>query len=462
MRAGKLPRGCEYIEARCNILRRDVENAVLELKGEINLLDAAAINSVLKWERHGLLAAHWLRTEIDTLSASDRLRFSEATLIAAVVDEAAMFGMSEDSKVRSDTELIRAVRPSLATTGGRLLVVSTPFAEKGYCYQTWKRAFGHDDCDVLCWNASSLTMNKTLSPKVVERAVAEDATAANVEFCTSPGLFRSDVDEFISRQAVEALVIPGRTELPPQAGIAYSAFADMSGGRKDDASLAIGHREDRKIILDVLHRFPAPHSPYEVVARMVTTLRQYRCDRLVGDSYSAEFVREAFASHGINYRRCSTSLWREASAGQGIGGLAHGVLKPKSQLYAELLPRLTSAEVELLDDEVMVSQLAGLQRRTRSGQRDSIDHAPGNKDDLANSVAGVCDSVSQRRIVAGLFNGAAQAGGPSRVERELDRLARQRQIDYADLKRAADRGQDHNREWRLAMARAGRADFPGL
>jgi hypothetical protein len=78
MRAGKLPKGCEYIEVRCNLLRRDVENAVLELKGEINLLDAAAINSILKWERHGLLAAHWLRMEIDSLSASDRLRFSEA------------------------------------------------------------------------------------------------------------------------------------------------------------------------------------------------------------------------------------------------------------------------------------------------------------------------------------------------------------------------------------------------
>ncbi len=41
-------------------------------------MDAAAINSILKWERHGLLAAHWLRHEADKLSPSDRLRFSEA------------------------------------------------------------------------------------------------------------------------------------------------------------------------------------------------------------------------------------------------------------------------------------------------------------------------------------------------------------------------------------------------
>ena len=47
-------------------------------KGEVNIVDAAAVNSILKWERHGLLAQHWLRKEADKLSAGDRLRFSEA------------------------------------------------------------------------------------------------------------------------------------------------------------------------------------------------------------------------------------------------------------------------------------------------------------------------------------------------------------------------------------------------
>jgi hypothetical protein len=78
MRGGKLPKGCEYIENRVNALRRQVEAAVLEAKGVINIVDAAAVNSILKWERHGLLAAHWLRKEADKLSAGDRLRFSEA------------------------------------------------------------------------------------------------------------------------------------------------------------------------------------------------------------------------------------------------------------------------------------------------------------------------------------------------------------------------------------------------
>jgi hypothetical protein len=78
MRGSRLPPGCRYIENRVNDLRRQIEAALLAAKGEINIVDAAAINSILKWERHGLLAAHWLRREAATLSASDRLRFSEA------------------------------------------------------------------------------------------------------------------------------------------------------------------------------------------------------------------------------------------------------------------------------------------------------------------------------------------------------------------------------------------------
>lgn len=78
MRGGKLPKGCQYIENRVNALRRQVEAAIIEARGQITIVDAAAVNSILKWERHGLLAAHWLRREADKLSAGDRLRFSEA------------------------------------------------------------------------------------------------------------------------------------------------------------------------------------------------------------------------------------------------------------------------------------------------------------------------------------------------------------------------------------------------
>lgn len=315
------------------------------------------------------------------------------SVISAIVDEIAMFGLSDESKVRSDTELVRAIRPALATTGGRLLCVGTPYAAKGHAYVTYKRAFGNENCDILCWNAPSTTMNPTLNAKVVTRAIEEDPIAASVEYCVSPGLFREDVDNFISREQVESLVVPNRFELPPMDNTNYASFADVSGGRHDDACVAIAHREGRTVVLDCIARYAAPHNPYEVVASIAGTIRCYGLDNCNGDSYAAEWTRMAFRSHGIEYNRATRSVWNEGAAAK------NKVAKPKSQLYLELLPRLHSGEIELLDNDTLISQLASLQRRTRSGGRDTVDHPPGGHDDVANCLAGVCDAVMQRRAI---------------------------------------------------------------
>lgn len=323
----------------------------------------------------------------------DPKRVRGFTVIAAIIDEVSMFHLAEDSRVRSDTELIRSIRPSLASTGGRLLCVGTPYQARGYSYETWKRAYGNDDCDVLCWNAPSLLMNVTLSPRVVERALAEDPIAARCEYCVEPGVFREDVDDYVARAVVESLVVRGRRELPPRRNVQYRAFADVSGGRHDDACLAIGHQEQRVAVIDCLARFKAPHNPFEVVAQMAETIRRYNLQQATGDAYAAEWTRTAFKAHGIVYRRASQSQWKEGAA------IKHQVPKSKNELYASLLPRLHSAEIELPDDETLIQQLSSLQRRTRSGGRDVIDHPPGGHDDTANVVAGVADLVSQRRVI---------------------------------------------------------------
>lgn len=374
------------------------------------------------------------------------------SLISCVVDEIAHFGLSEESKVRSDLELVRALRPSLASTGGRLLSVGTPYAAKGYAYATWKSSYGSDESDILCWNASSLLMNPTLNEKVVQRHLEEDPIAARVEYCVEPGSFREDVDNFISRAEVEALVVPNRKELPPRAGIRYAAFCDVSGGRHDDAALSIAHKEGRIVVVDCLERYKSPHNPYECVAKMCQTLQRYGCDRAVGDAYAAEWTRTAFQSHGIRYERASKSVWKEGSSAKTK------VAKPKSVLYAELLPRLHSGEIELLDNENMITQLSSLERRTRSGGRDTIDHPPSGHDDCANVVAGVCDAVTQRRIVITADNLSAPSQRNNHdTAAELARSREHRESYEAEMQRLHEGGSDDSRDvWESIMARVGR------
>ncbi|RUW47669.1 hypothetical protein EOA32_28095, partial [Mesorhizobium sp. M1A.F.Ca.ET.072.01.1.1] len=55
------------------------------------------------------------------------------TSIGAVFDELAFF-MSDEYSANTDKEILNAVRPSLATTSGPLIAISSPFAKTGEVY----------------------------------------------------------------------------------------------------------------------------------------------------------------------------------------------------------------------------------------------------------------------------------------------------------------------------------------
>jgi hypothetical protein len=72
--------------------------------------------------------------------------------------------------------------------------------------------------------------------------------------------------------------------------------------------------------------------------------------------------------------------------------------KSKSDLYRDMLPLLNSGRVVLPKIERSINQLANLERRVARSGKDSIDHAPGAHDDVANAVAGVDRLVTWRGV----------------------------------------------------------------
>src|SRR5262249_9087548 len=134
------------------------------------------------------------------------------------------------------------------------------------------------------------------------------------------------------------------------------------------------------------------------------TLRAYRCDVVVGDRYAGEWPREQFRKRGVTYEPSEAS---------------------KSDLYREALPMFTSARVRLLDHARLLLQLMGLERRTARGGRDSIDHAPGGHDDLANAACGALTVAARQGSGDGAVLAANLAAEPRRRlidEREFELL----------------------------------------
>ena len=132
-------------------------------------------------------------------------------------------------------------------------------------------------------------------------------------------------------------------------------------------TLAIAHQEESRVVLDVLRERRPPFSPEDVVKEFSEQMKAYRISKVSGDRYGGDWPHDRFRTHGIRYEAVS---------------------KPKSDLYLELLPMINSGQVELLDHRRLFAQLCRLERRTARSGRDTIDHAPGAHDDLANAAAG--------------------------------------------------------------------------
>jgi len=297
------------------------------------------------------------------------------SLIGVICDEIA-FWSTDDGAANPDTEILNGLRPGMATMPGALLLaISSPYARRGALWDAHRKHYGQDGDPVLVWQAPTTAMNPAVDRQVIADAYAADEAAAAAEYGAE---FRRDIESFVSREAVEAVVVPGRRELPPVSDRRYLPFVDPSGGSQDSMTLAIAHQENGRAVLDVVRERKPPFNPSEVVAEFAATLKAYRVASVSGDRYAGEWPRERFREHGVAYEPAE---------------------KTKSEIYGELLPLVNSDRVELLDNPRLVGQLCGLERRTSRAGRDSIDHAPGAHDDVANAAAGAILAAQARRVM---------------------------------------------------------------
>jgi hypothetical protein len=291
------------------------------------------------------------------------------TVACAILEEVAFF--RSDESANPDKEVVNALKPSLATIPESLLIsISTPYSKRGILFETFRKYYGQAG-KTFVWKSESSKMNSTLDASIIKDALKDDPAAARSEWLAE---WREDVQTFLSQDAVEGVVIPGRGDLPKIDGVSYSAFLDPSGGRNDSFTAAICHSEKSgKIIVDVLRERRSPFRPSEVVSEFSAVLQAYGITSAKSDRWGGEWVSESFRKHGITVEASEFSV---------------------SELYVEFLPIILNGAVELPDNARLTAQLVNLERRTRTGGKDLITHFPGGHDDLANAAAGAVVATS--------------------------------------------------------------------
>jgi hypothetical protein len=275
-------------------------------------------------------------------------------------------------QANSDEEVQTSIRRGqLGFRNPKLVKISTPYLKSGVLWEDHANHYGQDSPDVLVWQASSQLMNPTLREDRLEQVQRLDPQRFAREYLAE---FSDDLTAFLPLDWITDAVVDGRYELPPQEGTRYTAACDPSGGGADTFGFSLVHSEgegkDQRIVQDVLRGWKrvGKESPdlRAVVSKIAGLCREYRVSRIMGDRYSAGWVRQSFAEEGITYEPAKHT---------------------KAEAYLEALPLFSRGQLELLDHSEMMREFQCLERRTRAGGRDIVDHPRAGHDDYSNVTA---------------------------------------------------------------------------
>lgn len=291
---------------------------------------------------------------------------------AAIMDEVAFYRQEASNDADREVE-VAIERGQVSFPHPKMLLISTPYAKTGLLYDNYVRYFGHEDAEVLVWQAPTSLMNPSISAAKLAKRRRADASRASREYDAN---FLDDVTSFFPPELLEAATVEGRRELPPQPGIRYVAAVDPSGGTGADAfTLAIVHAEHRDgrpfMVQDVMRGWNSPRGEKlaldGTVAEIAAVLARYGLYRVVGDRYAGEWPTQEFRKHAVAYEQAD---------------------RDKSAAYIETEPWVTTGSIELLDHPELLREAGLLEKRLRAGGKKAlIDHPRGAHDDHPNALA---------------------------------------------------------------------------
>lgn len=319
----------------------------------------------------------YLKNRIVISIKSCTFRGSRGYSTAAVLCEEMAFWRSEESSANPAAEVLDSVIPSLMD-GAKLIGLSTPYAKFGVLYNTFKEHYGKSDSDILVFKSDTLTLNPTYKQSLIDRFMKRDKAVARSEYFAE---WREDVTNFLSESQVDSATLKG-IEMQPfmiEHKHRYKAFCDPSGGKSDSMTLAIAHADEGFCVLDFLMEIRAPFNPTEVVKTFVDVLRRYGIHEIEGDRYAGEWVASSYKKRNISYIPSKLD---------------------KSQIYLEAQALISMHRVMLLDNKRLKQQLLSLERRVKSGGRDTVDHpqSKGMHDDVCNAALGAVVGVFSKEI----------------------------------------------------------------
>jgi len=389
----------DYIEAKLHKLEANGHSVLAKTPGQMKAITADEIRLINQ-------------VVIATFPCK-KVAVRGVTCFCFIADEIGHWQVEEDA-YNADIEVIRAIRPAMATVKRRKLIkISTPFIEAGVFHDDWRNR--ERTRQLVIHEIPTELMN----PSVPKTFLAEEQLADPDSYQREYLAKWSGVGgNFISGDLVDACTEPGLKMRPYSSGHSYIAWIDAAF-KRDLFAFAIGHREETVVLMDRVLWWKPPHPkrPLQmepVVAEIAGECKEYRCDRVRGDQFADVPLRQELQKHGLGFVEKPVTL------------------QSKYEVFRNLKAALLSKRVALLDEPMLKRDLTSLEaHKTQGGMvRVAAPRLRGYHDDLSHCVGGIVNELLDMRshIDIAEMNRAAMPQ-PHYDWREAENMRRDEKVD---------------------------------
>jgi hypothetical protein len=194
-------------------------------------------------------------------------RWVRGLSLTCCVAEEISFWYEDDGSPMDVESVLRAVRPALATLGGKLLKVSSPWAKSGPLWSDWQRRDR-----VFAWKLPSPVMNPALPQDFLDSERERDPEAFAREFEAE---FLDAASALLPTQQVEACVVRDQVERPPQPGVVYTGALDAAW-KSDAFAFSIAHLDGERAVVDLARHWKPKRGQ---AVQFDANLRRPNCER---------------------------------------------------------------------------------------------------------------------------------------------------------------------------------------
>jgi hypothetical protein len=336
-----------------------------------------------KIERSPVLRGHVVASRAQELELDNRVTIAihpssfrairGLSVVACICDEVA-YWWTEEGYSNPDVEVVRAVRPAMATfPNAKLLLVSSPYAMSGVLWEMWQAR--NEDPDALVWHAPTALMNPTVSQRFLQREQRRDPETYEREY---EATFTEALSSFLPGDAIDECIVRGRTDVPPDNHRHVYVAAIDAAFKGDRFTFAIVHREwerNQTVVVDYLTGWQgsrrAPVQLREVLPHIKAKCKEYWICEVYGDQYGAAPIGEALWGYSLKLKEVPFTQ------------------TSKADIYGTLRTLVVNRRIELPDHADLIKELRALELELVPGGMTRIGHPSraGAHDDYAAVVA---------------------------------------------------------------------------